>query len=80
MALKTYEDLVALVGSSAKLAAFLDLTQYTVDRWRSSGVPHVYWTRIMDEYKVSLQELHNITELARKEGLTGKRSYHGTKK
>lgn len=80
MTLKTYEDLITKVGSSAKLAAFLDLTQYTVDRWRAAGVPHVYWTKIMDKYAVTLQELHNITELARKEGLSGKRSYHGTKK
>lgn len=80
MAIKTFSDLIKKVGSTTKLAAALDRTQYAVDRWRSQGIPPEHWAAIMDIYGVSLQELHDISEICRKDYKSGKISYHGTKK
>lgn len=80
MAMKTFADLIKKIGSSTKLAAALDRTQYAVDRWRSQGIPAEHWSTIMSIWGVSLQELHDISEVCRKEYKTGKVTYNGSKK
>lgn len=66
MKIKKFEQLMAKLGGEVQLAAKLRLHQMTIDAWRKrrSGIPHRYWSAIIDLAGVSPAELHEInTEL-----------------
>ncbi len=58
--MKTIKELYEKAGGSVKIAAALNLNQYTVDRWVSRGIPHWHWEDIMKFAKVSISDLHQI--------------------
>ena len=70
--MKTAKELFEKLGGSVKVAAALDLNQYTVDRWPNSGVPQWHWQNILDfakreNVKLTLEDLHQINlEIQRK--------------
>lgn len=65
MKLRTIDDFFNLAGGTIYLAAFLGLHQTTVITWAKSGIPTKYWNRLMEEYKVTAEQLFNISENAR---------------
>jgi len=63
--LRTIDDFFKLTGGTIHLAALLDLHQTTVITWAKSGIPTKYWNRLIEEYKVTAEQLFNISENAR---------------
>ena len=60
--IKTVEDLIERAGGSPYIGILLNLHQYTVERWQISGhIPQKYWKQLMAAYKVSKEELENLT-------------------
>jgi hypothetical protein len=66
--IKNIQDLFDMAGGSVHLAAFLELNQYTVDRWHKNGIPRKYWASIVSKYNTSVAELFHISEKASKRG------------
>lgn len=65
MKLRTIEDLFELAGGTIHIAVLLDVHQTTVISWAKCGVPLKYWNRLMQEYKVTAEQLFQISENAR---------------
>lgn len=65
MKLRTIDDFFNLAGGTVHLAALLNLHQTTVITWAKSGIPTKYWNRLIDEYKVTADQLFQISEHAR---------------
>jgi hypothetical protein len=65
--LEKVEDLFALAGGPGRLAVAVDRHQWTVERWRKSGVPYECWVDIIRTYDVTPDELFVITEHAKQQ-------------
>jgi hypothetical protein len=63
--LKSMQDLYDLAGSSTRIAADLGLHQYTVDRWRISGVPNKYHEPLAKLYGATPYELYKLSQKIR---------------
>lgn len=64
--LKDVSDLFSRAGGSVQVAAAIDRNQYTVERWKKFGIPRKHWKILIDTYKVSAEELHAVSEKARR--------------
>jgi hypothetical protein len=58
--IKTFSDLVSLAGSYAKIAVVCDVSEAAVRNWEVTRIPHKHWEAIMQEWRLSAQELHDI--------------------
>lgn len=56
--MKTVGEFIEHIGGSLKLAAKFNIHQYTVDRWRKTGIPQKYWEALGKSYKVTPGELY----------------------
>lgn len=65
MKLKTIQDFFEHAGGSNQVAAKLNVHQITALSWRRVGIPLKYWNRIMQEYKLTADDLYRISENAR---------------
>lgn len=65
MRIKSVEDLFKHAGGAVQVAAFLELNQYTVDRWTKNGIPSKYYNALISRYDVELEDLHNISQKLR---------------
>ena len=59
--LSSIVDLIDLAGNTTKLAASLEITAHTVEKWKINGIPIKYWDALIEEYAVTADELLNIT-------------------
>ncbi|CAB4203067.1 hypothetical protein UFOVP1365_58 [uncultured Caudovirales phage] len=66
--LKSINDLFYRAGGSVKIAALLELNQYTVDRWLAdgTGVPKKHYAVLCANYRTTPDELDSITAKARR--------------
>lgn len=64
--LKSVEDLFYRAGSSTKIAAYLSLTAQAVELWRKRGIPARHRTSLAVKYGCTQEELHLISEKARR--------------
>lgn len=61
--IKTFQDLVSLAGSYAKIAVVANVSEAAVRSWETTRIPHQRWEALMREFKLSAQELHDINVL-----------------
>jgi len=59
------QDLYELAGSAVQIAADLKIHQYTVERWKLTGVPVKYWQALIDKYGATPIELFNLSQKIR---------------
>lgn len=62
--IKTVFDLLESVGGAARLAARLEIHQFTVDRWIKNGIPVKYWEQIIKLSGVSAETLYAVSRKA----------------
>jgi len=65
MKLRTIEDLFKQAGGTIHLAVLLDVHQTTVISWAKCGIPTKYWDKLMQQYKITADDLYRISENAR---------------
>lgn len=59
------QDLYDLAGSATQIAADLKIHQYTVERWKISGIPLKYWDSLADHYGATPVELYKLSQKIR---------------
>ena len=64
--LRSINDLFMRAGGSVKLAALVNVNQWTVDRWVKTGIPVKHWALIIKTFGGSIEDMYNISEKARR--------------
>lgn len=64
--MKTVGEFIEHIGGSLKLAVKFNVNQYTVDRWRNTGIPQKYWDALSKSYKISFGELYTMSRNSRR--------------
>ena len=62
--LKSVEDLFFRAGGSVHIAAYLDVNQWTVERWRVIGIPDSYHPRLCSKFDCTREDLIRISDRA----------------
>lgn len=60
--LKTIQDLFDLAGNCQRIAADLNVHQYTVERWRKTGIPAKYHEILAELYGAFPIELYKLSQ------------------
>lgn len=60
--IKTIQDLCDYVGNIQRLAADLNVHQYTVERWRRTGIPAKYHGLLVTLYDIKPIEIVSINK------------------
>lgn len=60
------QDLFDMAGGAVKIAAYLKLHQYTVERWRLSGIPDKYHDSLCKKYGATPYELYSLSQKIRR--------------
>lgn len=55
------EQLFKLAGGTVHIAALLNINQWTVDRWRNSGIPQKHWGKLSVKYGLDAETLYQIS-------------------
>lgn len=64
--IKNIQDFFNLAKGSVHVAAYLNLNQYTVDRWHRTGIPEKHYVLLSDKYNISIAELKHISDKAQR--------------
>jgi hypothetical protein len=67
MSFKSIEEMFAAAGGAVHVASFLDLNQWTVERWLKYGIPDKHWAKLVKRFDTSINELHKLSQQAREE-------------
>ena len=59
------QDLFDLAGSSMRIAADLNIHQYTVERWGLAGIPNKYHETLAELYGATPIELYKLSQKIR---------------
>ncbi len=65
MTIKNIEELFEIAGGAVHIAAKLKLHQVSVERWMEQGVPWKYWDELTKNYKITIEDLHEINKKIR---------------
>lgn len=64
--LSSIDDLFERAGGSIKIAALLNMNQWSVNRWVNIGIPLKYWPDIIVKFGVNEVELYAVSQKAKK--------------
>lgn len=73
MKIKKIVDIFERAGGSVHLAARLDLHQTTVLAWERSGIPIRYWSKLIDDYKLTPVDIYTASKHALENGKSNSR-------
>jgi hypothetical protein len=63
--MKTLEDIYNVARGAAQMAADLGVHQFTVERWRRTGIPLKYWELLIKLYALTPAQLFLIDKKCR---------------
>lgn len=61
----TIQELFDRAGGAWKLAGEIGVHQWTIERWKKSGIPFKHWETLEKKYKVSANDLAEMSRKAK---------------
>jgi hypothetical protein len=66
MKIKTMKDILSHTGGTIQIAAAVDVSQNTVERWKHHGIPQKYWARIQEKFGIAPLDIYAANEALKK--------------
>lgn len=64
--IKSVEDLLMEGGGCAEIGRQLNISPWSIIKWKERGVPQKFWDALMKHYDITPAELFSITKKAKK--------------